>query len=600
MALSYPATMKVISSVFGPYKKYAILLLIVMFFAAFFEAIGLGLIMPLLSVVIGNNAVTSNSKAMLYFNDIFSRFIPNDKKLIGICSVILVMFVVKNIFIYLRAIITVHFSDSLRRYWSDKIMDKYIHAEYDYLISQKRGHLINNLLHEPILAAKLIGNLADLVAKSVTTVSIYSVMLLIDWQTTMSLSLVLLFVLGGIGIIGNRYSKFAGKQRLKFTQEMSAECEQSLNGVRQIKLFSLEDTVLKSFSEKMDGLNKVHLKLGMYREMPMPIGEVLIIFFFVLGLIYFEYYKNGLAVAFLPTLVFIAAALLRLSQSVAVLISGGLWIKAFTPSIKVISSIMGEGMIQRENLSEGIIITQLPGDIYFENVTFSHSNSAPLFKKLSFSVPKKKITAIVGKSGSGKSTIVDLLCGLYKGYEGKIMIGDLELREINLSSWRKIIGFVSQDTFLFNKSIRENILIGNSNAHESDLIKAAMLANAQEFIEALPQGYDTVLGDRGLKISGGQRQRITVARTLIRMPDMLIFDEATSSLDAESEGCIQRSIEKLKDEKTIIVIAHRLSTIKNADLIYVLDKGRVIECGTYDELMGIREGYLKNMLVQQS
>lgn len=588
-----------ISLLFGPYRKYSLLLLIIMMFGAFFEAIGLGLIIPLISFAIGDKITSVNSRAMEYFNDIFSMFVPHDQRLLGVCVIIFVIFLVKNIFIYSKSILTIHFSDLLRRYWSDKIMDKYIHADFDYIISQKRGHLINDLINEPVLAAKLIANLADLIAKTITTIGIYTVMLLINWQVTIALSLIILFILGGIGVFGNRYSKFAGKKRLKFNQEMTAEGEQFLNGIRQIKLFSLENTVLKSFSEKMDSLNKVHLRLGVYRELPMPVGEVLIILFFVFGLIYFEYFKNGSAVAFLPTLVFLAASLQRLSQNTAVLISGGMWIKAFMPSINVISSIMGNDLIQKEILSEGITIKQLPGDIYFKNVEFSHSNSAPLFNNVTLSIPKNKITAIVGKSGSGKSTLVDLLCGLFKGYKGKIMIGDLELREINLSSWRKIIGFVSQDTFLFNISIRDNILMGNGNASESDVIKASMLANAHEFIEALPQGYNTILGDRGLKISGGQRQRITVARALVRTPDILIFDEATSSLDAESEGYIQKSMEEIKVNKTIIVIAHRLSTIKNADKIYVMEKGKVIESGTYSELKDTETGYLKNMLVQQ-
>jgi len=205
----------------------------------------------------------------------------------------------------------------------------------------------------------------------------------------------------------------------------------------------------------------------------------------------------------------------------------------------------------------------------------------------------------VGKSGCGKSSLVDLLCGLYKGYKGKIIIGDTELRKLSLSSWRKTIGFVSQDTFLFNESVRENILLGKHDASEEEIKAAARMAYSHEFIENLSKGYDTVLGDRGQKLSGGQRQRITVARALIRSPELLIFDEATSALDSESERLIQQSIEDLSECKTIIIISHRISTVKNADVIYVMDKGCIIESGTYEELMEKR-GLFQSMALQQS
>ncbi len=172
------------------------------------------------------------------------------------------------------------------------------------------------------------------------------------------------------------------------------------------------------------------------------------------------------------------------------------------------------------------------------------------------------------------------------------------MRNYNLSSLRKIIGFVSQDTFLFNTSIRENILIGKHTSTEEEMVQAAKQANIHEFIMTLPKGYDTVLGDRALNVSGGQRQRITIARALVRDPQLLIFDEATSSLDSESEKLIQESIEELRNNKTIIIISHRLSTIKNADLIYVLDKGEIIESGTYKALMNKQKLFSRMVLEQ--
>lgn len=586
-------------STFGPYKKYALVLLFIMIVAASCEAIGLGLIIPFLGILLGDSTYTESIKVVSYFNKLFTQIVPENQRVIGISIIIIIIFLLKSTFTYLSSVLSVHFHNSLRKFWSAKIMKRYLHAEYDYIISQKRGALINNLINEPMVASKFMGQFADCILRSIGALSIYSVMLIANWQVTLLLTLLIFLILGFFWKASTRFSLATGKKRLALNQEIAAEGEQALNGIRQVKLFSLEDNVHTSFSKKFNDLKTILVKLGMFQHLPGPLGEAVVIFGLVLALIYFEYISSESVISVLPFLAFLGTTSQRLYRHIAAVLSGRIMLLSYIPALKLVHTLISKEHIKREDLSKGITINQLSGDIIFKEVDFSYDDSSPLFKGLNLHIPKNKITAIAGKSGSGKSSLVDLLCGLYKDYRGKIMIGDTELRKLNLSSWRKTIGFVSQDTFLFNETVRENILLGKHDASEEEIKTAARMAYSHDFIETLPKGYATILGDRGQKLSGGQRQRITVARALIRSPELLIFDEATSALDSESEKLIQKSIEDLSERKTIILISHRISTIKNADIIYVLDEGRIIECGTYKELID-KKGLFQNMALQQS
>jgi subfamily B ATP-binding cassette protein MsbA len=222
--------------------------------------------------------------------------------------------------------------------------------------------------------------------------------------------------------------------------------------------------------------------------------------------------------------------------------------------------------------------------IHYQNVNFSY-NEEPILKNISFSIPKGKTVALVGESGSGKSTISDLLPRFYDVQSGAILLDNTDIREMKLDYLRSKIGIVNQESILFNGTVAENISFGKPNATREEIIEAAKIANAHKFIEELENGYDTQIGERGNKLSGGQKQRVSIARAILKNPDILILDEATSALDTESEKLVQEALNKLMAERTSLVIAHRLSTIRNADEIIVLSKGEIIERGTHQELL---------------
>jgi ATP-binding cassette, subfamily B, bacterial len=245
-----------------------------------------------------------------------------------------------------------------------------------------------------------------------------------------------------------------------------------------------------------------------------------------------------------------------------------------------------------------IALSKVQGEVNFENVTFAYLGRRPVFTNLSLLIPAGKTTAIVGSTGSGKSTLVKLLLRFYEVNAGRIAIDNLDIRDLNLQDLRRNIGLVSQDVFLFHGTVAENIAYGSFDATEKDIIMAAKVAEAHEFIERLPEGYQTIVGERGQKLSGGQRQRLAIARAVIKNPPILILDEATSAVDNETEAAIQQSLARITQNRTTIAIAHRLSTIRHADCIYVMEHGQFVESGTHEQLLRQQGAYAKLWQVQ--
>jgi ATP-binding cassette subfamily B protein/subfamily B ATP-binding cassette protein MsbA len=241
---------------------------------------------------------------------------------------------------------------------------------------------------------------------------------------------------------------------------------------------------------------------------------------------------------------------------------------------------------------------QVVEELRFDNVTFEYSPGQPVLRDFSLVAKGGQVVALVGRSGAGKTTVTDLVARFYDPTEGAVRLNDIDLRDLRLDSYRGLLGVVQQDTFLFDGSIRDNIAYGRPHATDEEVVEAARHANAHEFIAELPEGYESLIGERGVKLSGGQAQRLSIARALLADPQVLILDEATSNLDSESEQLIQQSLDELMHTRTTFVIAHRLSTIASADLIVVMEDGRIVERGSHDELMR-SDGPYREMVARQ-
>jgi ABC-type multidrug transport system fused ATPase/permease subunit len=282
-------------------------------------------------------------------------------------------------------------------------------------------------------------------------------------------------------------------------------------------------------------------------------------------------------------------ALMRLMPSVKEIAHQWMGLKGLAPRIRITYETLADTQYEMDD--SGKDFPGLMKEIKLENVSFSYATRNDVLKNINITIPKNQTVAIVGESGSGKSTLADILLRLYVPSAGKILVDGIDYQNYSRSSWLSHMSMVSQDSFIFHASVKDNIRVGRLNANDKEIVDAANIANAHQFILELPEKYDTTVGDRGITLSGGQCQRLAIARALIKNPEILILDEATSALDNISEKAIQDSLREVEKNRTTVIIAHRLSTIEHADKIFVMKRGNIMEEGTHEELLGKRGYY---------
>ena len=382
--------------------------------------------------------------------------------------------------------------------------------------------------------------------------------------------------------IASRYTRIRNA-----IETLNANLSNSLSGVLTVKSFNREE---KEFNRILTSSTEV--KSANYHAIKLsaafiPIIRIAILFGFTATLLIggFMALDGEINVAMYSVLLFITQRLLWPLTELGDTFD--LYQRAMA-SFKRINALKNtQPDIQNGSIEAGSI----EKFISLEGVNFSYVDNFPVLNDVSINIKKGSTTAIVGSTGSGKSTLIKLLLRLYDVKAGKIKFDDIDIKDLNIHSLRKTIGLVSQDIFLFEGTVFENIAYGNLEASNDDIWKAAKLSESDEFINLLPNKEDTIVGERGQKLSGGQRQRISIARAILKNPEILILDEATSAVDNETEAAIQRSLDTLKEGRTVIAIAHRLSTIRNADIIYVLEKGKIVESGTHEELVKLKKVY---------
>ena len=365
-------------------------------------------------------------------------------------------------------------------------------------------------------------------------------------------------------------SQIYGTQAVENSQKLTSTATEILGARREVKVFGLEERSLALVRDLANALRRIQIRFYVYRQLPPQVGEVGVVTLLVGGVLIAQMGFGIELKSVLPLLAVLYMVSSRLVNSATGIAQLYMQVHNLFPSLTLIQEAIQQA--GSEDLTSGIPFEGVRSDIEFENVSFSYSNGKRVFENLSLTIPHGKVTAIVGESGVGKSTLTDLLLRLHEPESGKIVVNGRELSEWNLADWRRRIGVVSQDPTVFNMSLGENISIGREGSSDGEVVIAARRAHAEGFILGFPEGYSTVVGERGTKISGGQRQRIAIARALVRDPDILVFDEATSALDDESERLVQDAIEEVAKTKTVVVVAHRRSTIERAHVVYNLDE----------------------------
>ncbi|MCG8571802.1 MAG: ABC transporter ATP-binding protein/permease [Spirochaetes bacterium] len=561
----------ILLKIFSEFKSISIILFFIILLSSLIEGVGFALIMPLIDVIINTNRESGFSAILIQH---LSTFISDEYILVAILGLFLSAVVFKNIFMILKTTFSTYFIQKSRIFWTSRIKKKYLFGNYSFIIDHKQGELLNNIITEPSLAATALKGIIDYIAQLILTIILISILLVTNWKMTVILVIVFGFIVVSISKISKNYSLRFGNKSIKLRQSINSQVSENLSSVKQIKLFNLENHFYNKLFISLKKLLKISIRFSIIKELPGTLGEILITFFIAISIILLNYFFHYDLKLLIPVIGVFVLIIQRLKGALSTLVSNRMKIFSKAPSLKVVYELSKTDTIIDTNqlTNDKYIINQ---DIKFNNLSFQYKKSGEIFRNLNLIIQKGKMTGIIGASGSGKSTIINLITGLHQYQKGQILINGVDLSKLDIEKWRRSIGVVSQEDMILNLSIKENIALGKLDASEDDIITAAKLAGAHDFIINLEQGYQTIVGDRGEKLSGGQRQRIAIARALIRDPELLIFDEATSALDNNTEQIIQKSIDNIRHGKTLLVIAHRLSTLENADIIFNLDDFKI-------------------------
>ena len=590
------------------YLQFAVLNIVFNILSILFSLFSLTMAIPFLGILFETQEKVYNPPPLSLnatdlkenFYAIISSIIDEKGKaeaLFFICALILITFFFRNLFRYL----SLYFLTPIRNgVVHDIRMDlhrKVISLPLPFFTKQRKGDLTARMTSDLVEIEWSIMGCLEMLFKDPITIVLYLVTLIfISPQLTMFA--IILFPVTGviIGLIGKSLKKSSDRGQNKMGVLLSI-IEENISGLRIIKAFNVEKHINRNFERESKDYRNIMSALLRKKDLSSPMSEflstiVMVIIMWFGGQLVLS--SGGLTAQEFIGYVLIFSQIIPPAKS---LTTSYYFIQKGSASAQRVYEILDaeNSIIDIENPKR---IKLLNSEIEFRNLSFSYEKKVVL-KDINFSIKKGKMIALVGRSGSGKSTLADLTSRFYDVNQGEILIDNNNIKEIALYDLRSLMGIVSQESILFNDTIFNNILLGNINASTEEVIEAAKIANAHEFIIETEKGYSTNIGDRGNKLSGGQKQRLSIARAILKNPEILILDEATSSLDTKSERLVQEALDKLMHSRTSLVIAHRLSTIKNADEILVLEKGEIIERGTHQQLI-LKDGHYKKLSDLQS
>ena len=598
------------------YKKDIVMNVIYNILYALFSTLSFIALIPMLDVlfkdaekIVEEPKLTSIWEITSYGNDYLYFYITKltnesgaQYALLLVVSIIISTFLLKNIFNYLALNHLMLLKNGVLKDLRNKMFDKIISLPISYYSEKRKGDMMARMLGDVNEVRNSFFNILELVIKEpMTIVFTIGAMIVISFKLT-------LFVFVFIPISGFIISKIGKslKAKSKRAQDengyLISVVEETLGGLKVVKSYNAEGSFTNKFNSSIQRLYRLTNSIGRKNNLSSPMSEfmgivvIAILLWYGGNMVLVETFADG-------------SPLLEGSKFIAYM---GLAYHILTPAkaISKASYQVKSGLAAAERVFDvleventitdkenAVVKTSFDSSITIENINFKYEEENVL-KNFSLEVPKGKTVALVGQSGSGKSTIANLLTRFYDVQEGSVKIDGIDIKDMTLESLRHLMGLVTQDSILFNDTIKNNILLGKQDATDEEIIAALKVANAYEFVKDLPNGIETNIGDAGGKLSGGQKQRLSIARAVLKNPPIMILDEATSALDTESEKLVQDAINNMMQHRTSIVIAHRLSTIRHADEIIVLQKGNIVERGNHDELLA-QNGYYKKLIEMQ-
>jgi subfamily B ATP-binding cassette protein MsbA len=593
-----------------PFRGKVVCILLFNVLYALFSLFSLSMVLPFLSVLLGDAQApasmpvfawdTQNLIEMYYYG--IGQLIFQKGKVFTLilvaCSMVFFSFL-SNLFRYLALYNMAPIRCEILKKYRNDLYDKILTLPLSFFSNQKKGDLLNRMGSDAQeVEWSIISTIQTLCRDPFMLIFFLITLFAVNWKLTF-ISLIIIPLTGLlIGKIGRSIKRNSIKVQ-NLLGRMSVRFEEAVSGLKIIKTYNAIDSTYLHFAQENRQFSKINTKLSRISDLATPLTDFLSILALTVILALGSAFVMGDSAFKGEIFVLYIVIFARLLPPAKQLVMAYYTIQKGLASYHRIEYIMDtdEQITENEN---SLPITQFNRQIEYKNVYFSYlDDKYPVLKNINLTIKKGEIIAIVGPSGSGKSTLIDLLSRFYDVQSGDILIDGISIKKLKINDLRSLFGIVTQEVVLFHDSISNNIGFGHADCTQEDIIVAARIAQADNFIMKLPEGYDTVIGDGGMNLSGGERQRLSIARTILKNPDILILDEATSALDTESEYLVQQSIKQLIKNKTALIIAHRLSTIRHANRIVFLQDGEIVESGTHAELIALQGAYWKFCELQE-